>query len=122
MWIAINRNRRVDASCTDVDSGGVLPVHEFGMDRWHRRLALFGHSTTPKRKSTGRIGPVVQLEAPLLNGFDRTPFAGGLIACRPEDLHYPIKDEVEHPAQTKFLSALPRHEPGWMLLTEDLGN
>jgi hypothetical protein len=58
--------------------------------------------------------------AMLLNGFNRTPFAGRLIACRPDDLLHPIKEVAEHPAQAKFLTALPRHQPGWLLLTEGL--
>ena len=56
--------------------------------------------------------------AMLLNGFNRTPFAGRLIACCHDDLLHPIKDVAERAAQAKFLTALPRHEPGWLLLTE----
>jgi hypothetical protein len=54
----------------------------------------------------------------LLNGFNRTPFKGRLIACRPDDLLHPIENAAKHAAEAKFLTALPRHEPGWLLLTE----
>jgi len=42
----------------------------------------------------------------------------GLLACRPDDLTYPTDHADERAAKAKFLTALPRHEPGWLLLTE----
>jgi hypothetical protein len=42
----------------------------------------------------------------------------GLLACRPDDLTYPTDHADERAAEAKFLTALPRHEPGWLLLTE----
>jgi hypothetical protein len=42
----------------------------------------------------------------------------GLLACRPDDLTYPTDHADEHAAEAKFLTALPRHEPGRLLLTE----
>jgi len=56
----------------------------------------------------------------LLNGFNRTPCVGRLIACRPDDLLHPIKDAAEHAAQAEFLTALPQRKLGWLLLTEGL--
>jgi len=56
----------------------------------------------------------------LLNGFNRTPFKGRLIACRPDDLLHPIENAAKHAAEAKFLTALPRHEPGWLLITEEM--
>jgi hypothetical protein len=42
----------------------------------------------------------------------------GVSACRPDDLTYPTDHADERAAEAKFLTALPRHEPGWLLLTE----
>jgi hypothetical protein len=113
LWIAINRNRHIDAGCTDVDSGGMLPRDGLGMNQRHRRLALFGHTHDSKegnrsagaarlcseRQSSKRDrwnsvtnGLRAEPGAMLLNGFNRAPFVGRLIACRPDDLLHPIKD------------------------------
>jgi hypothetical protein len=56
----------------------------------------------------------------LLNGFNQTPFVGWPIACRADNLLYPIKDPAEHAAQAQLLVTLPRRESGWLLLTEGL--
>jgi hypothetical protein len=54
----------------------------------------------------------------LLNRFDGTPIAGRPISLPPDDLTYPTDHADEHAAEVKFLTALPRHEPGRLLLTE----
>src|SRR6202789_3383377 len=41
----------------------------------------------------------------------------GVSACRPDDLTYPTDHADERAAEAKFLTALPRHEPGWLLVT-----
>ena len=78
------------------------------------------HSSKRDRWNSVTSGLRTEPGAMLLNGFNRTPFAGRPIACRPDDLLHPIKEAAEHPAQAKFLTALPRHKPGWLLLTDRL--
>jgi len=78
------------------------------------------HSSKRDRWNSVTSGLRTEPGAMLLNGFNRTPFIGRLIACRPDDLLYLIKHVAEHAARAKFLTALPRHEPGWLLLTEGL--
>lgn len=76
------------------------------------------HSSKRDRWNSVTSGLRTEPGAMLLNGFNRTPFAGRPIACRPDDLLHPIEDAAKHATEAKFLTALPRHEPGWMLLTE----
>ena len=78
------------------------------------------HSSKRDRWNSVTSGLRTEPGAMLLNGFNRTPFAGRLVACRPDDLPHSIKDAAKHADQAKFLTALPRHEPGRMLLTEGL--
>jgi hypothetical protein len=75
------------------------------------------HSSKRDRWNSVTSGLRTEPGAMLLNGFNRTPFAGRLIACRPDDLLYPINNAAGRPAEAKFLTALPWHEPGWKLLT-----
>ena len=44
LWVAINRNRHVDAGRTDVDSGCVLPLDGLGISRLRLGLALSWHT------------------------------------------------------------------------------
>ncbi len=72
LWIAINRNRHIDAGCTDVDSGGVLPLDGLGMYRRHLRLALFGHTHDSKEGIDRQERPGCAARGTLLNGIAGT--------------------------------------------------
>ena len=85
---------------------------------------------------TGRSGPVAQKRGTLLNGIAerrhqwlahgtwshavkrvrRNTILSSAIACRSDDLLYATNSGGQPVAQPKFLTALPRHEPDWLLL------
>ena len=72
LWVAINRNRHIDAGCTDVDSCGVLPLDGLGMNCLHRRLALFGHTHDSKEGIDRQERPGCATRGTLLNGITGT--------------------------------------------------
>ena len=63
LWIAISRNRHIDAGRTDVDSGGVLPLNGLGVNRRILDLRCLDIHGSIGGKLTFRSGPVVQQEA-----------------------------------------------------------
>ena len=72
LWVAINRNRDINAGCTDVDSSGVLALGRLGMNCWHRRLALFGHTHDSKEGIDRQERPGCAARGTLLNGIAGT--------------------------------------------------